>query len=1306
MSRRLPRLLIALVLLGLTRGVAAAQTGAATAPLSGVVIDQQDAVLAGVTVVVRNNATGVSLAPVATNRTGLFTVAALDPGTYTVTFALPGFKTAVVSDVRIVTATPADLRVTLETGPVTETVTVHARSSVIQTQSTTIASTLYSDQIRNLPLNTRDALNFVTLLPGVDTGQTHVQRNVTSISGLPMSAILVSIDGIQTQSPLAKSMDGFWSLISPNIDAMEEVTVSTATPGADASGQGAIQIRFTTKSGTEKYAGSFFETWRHPVLYANTFFNKVGGLPVNQIRVNDFGGNVGGPIALPGLEGGKKAFFFTNFDELRQASELSRRRTILTPSARAGLFSYTSGGAVRETNVLALAAQNGQLASPDPTIARLLAEIAAATTTTGSTAPNADNNTSTYTWNSPDDLLRRHWTSRVDLALSPEHRLSGIYNFNKYARVPDTLTNRDPRFPGLPAYGSNTSFRNSATTTLRSTLSSSGVNEATFGAFWASNDGGPELVPAVFANQGGHSLTLAGGSAGGTFASLAPASPGPGIDANMNGNHSASNPTLLWSLADKLSWQRGRHGLQLGGELTRVKARRRDQQVVPGASFGMANADPAAGLFTTTNFPGASTANLTDAAFLYGLLTGRIASITTELALDPATGRYVTSGRTDRRTHQHELGLFVQDAFRVTPTLTLNVGLRYELQLPLRTDNSVYSANTIADACGRSGAGHGPGGRPCNFFMPGTLTGATPVYEQYAAGTTRYQTDRNNFAPSIGVAWLPGVKGGPWRTILGDPDQATIRAGYARAFIREGLNRFGQPYEVNPGASFDAVRNVANGNLVLPGDEWPVLFRETNRLGPGAVPPGPTYPLAISRTAGVNLFDPDWEVGLADSFSAGLQRGISRDMAIEVRYVGTRGRNLVEIEDWNEINLIENGFLNEFKLAQANLLSHISAGCGTTGQPACSIAYRGPGTGTSPLPTYLAYFTGSRNATDPSAYASSTRWSNAAIVGRFAPLNPNPTASAVDLHNDATQRANALLAGVAQNYFVLNPDVGAVNVHVSKGSTRYDAIQVELRRRMSRGLAATVTYGYVKAWTSRLDSLRVNRVLVPSLNAVPHSLKFTTTYDVPFGRGRRFGADAGAWLEGIAGGWSVNMTGKVTSGRILSFGNVRLEGMTIDELRRSIEYRIVPASADGSTPVRVYNLPQDIIDNTVKAFSVNVQGYTAGAPTGRYFAPANGPDCIQAIRGDCAPPDVQAVAPLFSRFDFGARKSIQLGKRMRFILEVDVLNLFNAINFNPVALPGNPANRDGYLVSSSYEDVNNLADPGSRVGQLVFRFNW
>ena len=1298
MSGCLARLAIPLVFCGLTCSIAAAQTGGATAPLSGAVIDDHNAAVPGVTVVVRNNATGVGLPAVVTNGVGVFSVPGLDPGTYTVTFSLTGFKTVIIADVQIVTATPTDLKITLHAGPVTETVNVRARSSVVQTQSTAVASTLYSNQIRNLPLNTRDALNFTTLLPGVDTGGNHVQRNTTQIAGLPAAAILVTIDGIQTQSPLAKSMDGFWSLISPNIDAMEEITVTTATPGADTAGQGAVQIRFTTKSGTEKYAGSFFETWRHPSLYANTFFNKVGGLPVNQIMLNDFGGNVGGPIVLPGLDGRKKAFFFTNFDELHQASELSRRRILLTPSAMSGVFTYTSGGVVRQTNVLALAAAGGQPAIPDPTIAGLLAEMAAAATTTGSTVPNADGNTSAYTWNSPDDLLRRHSTSRVDVGLGTNHRISGIYNFNKYARVPDTLTMRDPRLPGLPVYGSNTSFRNSATTTFRSMLSSVLVNEATAGAFWQTNDGGPEIVPARFANQGGYSLTLAGGSS--AFTGLTPATPGQTIDANQSGNHSASNPNILWSVADKLSWQRGRHGLQLGGELMLVKAQRRDQQVVPAVSFGVATNDPADALFTTGNLPNASNANLADARFLYGLLTGRVASVTTEFALDPGTSQYVRNGRTDRRTHHHEVGLFVQDAFRVTPNLTLNLGLRYELQGPLRPDNSVYSANTIADACGVSGTGPGPGGRPCNFFMPGTVTGVTPTYEQYSAGTTRYQTDRNNFAPSVGVAWLPNIETGPWRVILGNPDHATIRAGYARAFTREGLNRFAAPYETNPGASFDAVRNVANGNLVLPGETPPVLFSETSRLGPGAVPRTPTYPLPISRTAGVNLFDPEWQVGFADSFSAGIQRSLSSDTAVEVRYVGTRGRDLIEIEDWNEINLVENGFLNEFRLAQANLVANIAAGRGQT------IAYSGPGT--SPLPTYLAYFTGSRSATDPAAYTG-PRWNNATIIGRFAALNPNPAASAADLHNDASLRTNALLAGVPANFFVLNPDVGPVNVHVSKGSTRYDAVQMELRRRFSRGLAATASYSFVKAWTSRFDSLRVNRVLVPSVNAVPHSLKVTTTYEVPFGRDRRFGANASRWLESLAGGWAVNLTGKVTSGKILSFGNVRLYGMTPGELQHEIKYRIVPASvnADGTkTPLRVYNLPQDIIDNTVKAFSVNVLGYTAGAPSGRYFAPANGPDCIQVIRGDCAPADVQAVAPRYSRFDFGARKRIGLGEKMHFVVEFDVLNLFNAINFNAVALPGNPTNRDGYQVTDSYQDVNNLGDPGGRMGQLVLRFNW
>ncbi len=171
------------------------------------------------------------------------------------------------------------------------------------------------------------------------------------------------------------------------------------------------------------------------------------------------------------------------------------------------------------------------------------------------------------------------------------------------------------------------------------------MNEITSGVVWLTNNGAPELTPARFANQGGYSLTLFGGSS--AFAGLTPATAGRMLDANGSGNHPGSNPNRLWSLADKVSWQRGRHGLQFGGELTFVQGGRRDRQVVPALSLGLATQDPAATLFTTTNFPGASNTNLADAAYLYALLTGRVTSITTELGLDPTTSQ-VTSSRASR----------------------------------------------------------------------------------------------------------------------------------------------------------------------------------------------------------------------------------------------------------------------------------------------------------------------------------------------------------------------------------------------------------------------------------------------------------------------------------------------------------------------------------------------------------------------------------------------------------------------------------------------------------------------------------
>lgn len=250
MSYRLIRIIVVILLCPVES--AGAQGGSAASSLSGVVVDPGGGVVPGASVVVKNNATGVTLDTV-TNTAGAFSVPALDPVTYTVTVSLMRFKTAVVTDVKLVAAMPASIKVTLDVGSVSETIEVKGHTDLIQTQSATVSSTIGTDQIKNLPLETRNALNFVTFLPGVDT--IAAQRNST-ISGLPQNTINITLDGVNVNNNRQKSSDGFYSMVRPQLDAIEEVTLTGATPGAESAGQGAVQVRFVTRSGSDRYPSS------------------------------------------------------------------------------------------------------------------------------------------------------------------------------------------------------------------------------------------------------------------------------------------------------------------------------------------------------------------------------------------------------------------------------------------------------------------------------------------------------------------------------------------------------------------------------------------------------------------------------------------------------------------------------------------------------------------------------------------------------------------------------------------------------------------------------------------------------------------------------------------------------------------------------------------------------------------------------------------------------------------------------------------------------------------------------------------
>jgi hypothetical protein len=1282
------RLLVAATAALTCSGVPVFAQGGSGSTISGIAVDASGGVIPGADVVAKNDATGVSQSAVS-NSQGAFSFPGLSVGTYTVTVTLQGFKTFVAKNVVLTTGAPANVKAVLEVGGMTEQVTVSSSSEIIQTQSSTVSTTLNTNQITKLPLTSRSAMDFVNLLPGVSTPGGN--RNAT-VNGLPQGVINITLDGVNIQDNTLKTSDGFFALVSPRLDAIEEVTVTTASQGVDASGQGAVQIKFVTRAGTNQFTGSGYHYYRNDALNANTWFNNRNGVDKADLLQNQAGFRVGGPIVLPRLfDGHNKAFFFVNYEEYHQPGETTRNRTVLNPNAQQGLYSYQTSSGVHSVNVLDLAASRGQLASADPTVAGLLAAIRGATGKTGAITGDIDPNLQRYSFNVTAQSVRRYPTVRVDYNLTNAHRVSVAYNYQKFTDFPDTLNNFDNRFPGFPVQAGQESIRKGFSASLRSTLGRNIVNEARYGY-----SGGPvtffgELNKDMWTdsavNQQGFQINFP--SIGSTPTAPSPSPAPQGRDA----------ATQL--LEDTVTWLKGRHSVSMGGSWTQYTLFERNSNLLPRISFDVVSGDPALDLFTTANFPGASSTNLTAARRLYALLTGRVSSIDGDLRLNEQTGQYDYMGTGIQRARMREGGFFLQDAWRLRPDLTINAGLRYELQYPFYPMNSSYSTATLADLCGVSGVGSNG---TCNLFQPGLEPGKHPQFINFGKGTRAYNTDYNNLAPSIGAAWTPRRAQGVLGRLMGREGDFVVRAGYTRAFSRNGMSDFASVFNANPGVVLSSTADRTVGlNTLDDGQGLPVLLRQSSRLGPTAFPLTPVYPMTDVVTENINIFDPSIQVPWADTWTAGIQRSLGSNMALEVRYVGTRSRDGWLTENYNETDIFDNGFLNEFRLAQSNLQANIAAGRGNT------FAYTGA-PGTAPLPIMLAFFNGrgSSLATSPSAYAGSN-WSSQTYLAFLARQNPNPFGMVANnndtgLLDTGSFRANALAAGLPSNFFVANPDLlGGANLTTNNGSSRYNSLQIELRRRFAQGLQFQGSYVFGKALNSTLATLRRPAFLTRDTGGegdLTHQIKANVVYDLPFGRGRRWGANAGGVLDRIIGGWQVGLTSVIHSGQLADFGNVRLVGMTEKDVRKMFKLRFDDAGH------KIYMLPQDVIDNTIKAFSVSPTsstGYSSlGVPEGRYFAPANGPDCLEVDPGgsfgDCGTRELVVPGPLFQQHDVRISKRTTIVGHVNFEFAAELLNAFNHANFSPVA---NASSDIG-----NYEVTGLTGTNTSRVIQLVSRINW
>jgi len=1273
-----------------------------TAPLSGTVYDGTGAVLSGAAVVVKNNGTGAEFR-VNTASNGTYTVPSLGAGTYTVTVEAQGFKKAVVQDVKIDAGVPTTANITMEIGVASETVVVQGGAEVLQTQSANVATTITGRQITELPFTSRDALDLVLLLPGTSTPG---RPRTSTVNGLPKGSLNITMDGINVQDNTLKSSDGFFTYIRPRIDSIEEVTLSTATPGAESAAEGAVQIKFVTKSGNNEYHGSLYEYHRNPTLNSNYWFSNRAGQERARVLLNQFGGRVGGPISIPKLFNGKdRAFFFVNYEEYRLPEQTFRQRTILNPLTQTGVFQYAGG----QVNMLDLAGRlncPGCTATPDPTTQKLLADIAQATKTGGAIRQLDDPNLQEYSFTNTGGQRRTFTTVRFDFNLSEKHHLENIYNYDYFSSSVDFLNNADPIFPGFPGQGSQISNRFSDVIALRSTLTTAIVNEARFGFTGGTVVFFPENSPANFnapvANQKGFVLNI-------NAAGINNALPG-----SANGPSRRNAPT--WQFGDTLNWTRGSHSMSYGFNFTQINSWGRNRTIAPTINFGIDTTDPANAMFNTTNFPNATNDDLTRARAIYAVLTGHVTSINANARLDE-NGNYAFLGELTQKFRQREMGFFAQDSWRATPNLTLTAGLRYEVQFPFTALNNVFSQVTFEDLFGVSGLG--------NLFSPGTLAGRPSQYNSFAPGTPTNNTDANNFAPSIGFAWSPSFKNGLLNRVFGEGGQTVLRGGYSVAYNREGLNVFSSILGGNPGATITANRNLSLGNL----GTLPLLLREGSRLGAPSFPNAPTYPNPGLVTDAVNAFNPNLVLGYVQSWTLGLQREINKDTVIEARYVGNRAVKQWQQYNLNEINIKENRFLDEFRLAQNNLAicqansaaclaAQTASGVTAANRSANSFAFMGL-PGQAPLPIILAHFTRNANANAAASYTSGN-FTNTTFVNTLAKNGPSPFGFANTLLGNGTFRGNALATGLPANFFVVNPGKlgGAFSIE-NNGRSYYDAAVVELRRRFSKGLLAQASYTFARSLTNYPASSSVVFYQPPTLRdvagdktlspfGITHALKLNWIYELPFGKGKSFGSGVGRLGELAIGGWEFHGTARIQTGSPNNFGNVLLVGMSRNDLQEALKVR-KEANA-------VFYLPQDIVDNTIRAFNVSATSATGygsrGVPTGRYIAPANGANCIESFTGECGTTNLVLYGSGFTRFDLSAVKKFKFSERVNFEFRAEFLNAFNNINFlvggaaNDVNNIGGFTNATFGQISNAYQDTSTTNDPGGRLIQFVARINF
>jgi len=823
----------------LMSAVALAQTGS----IQGTVTDKSGAVVQGADVMAKNLETA-TIRTATSGSTGVYSMQDMPVGHYAISVTKSGFKTYKLDDVELTVAQALGVDAALEPGTVTEEVLVKASDvPPVDLETSQLSNLVDQRQMQSLPLITRNPYQLVLLSPG--TSQTDSSNGGFSVNGARDRNNNFLLDGVDNNDTSVPGGQG--GVLNANPDSTQEFRVITDTFNPEYGRNTGAIIDVVTKSGTNQFHGGayYFGRWNGFGGARDWFNSDVGpnAGPMNPYIRHQFGYSFGGPIIK------NKTFFFFNDERDRFRTTLTNNSSVPTAAFLTGKFNYTytqtckcTANGTQQTVPIDLTptgANNAAGLPFDPTMAKVLALFPTAPTSANGISGNFffPSTSATDTYN-PTVKIDHHITDRESLSLR--------YGYNHFF---DPNPGHSDFLPGNIGAYNEKAISEGLAAQLTSTLSNTLINNFQFG--W-------NHIYATF-YLGQNTISFLDGPGGvdqfgnGWDYTLDPftnfASP-------LGGSNSQERKTGTISYSDSLSWVRHDHTLKFGFDFRDVGesgfdnfTSRRQLAMAPMLTFGY---DPGIVANEPANDNSPTLIDAADA--LYGLVIEDSES----QFFNRAQVRQPTDNKNFR---QHEFDWYAQDSWKIRRNLTLNFGLRYQLNsVPYETGGNL--SNLLQDP------GSYAFGAPVTFSLVGPGT-----------GHQLYNPDYKDIEPRLGFTWDPWGSG-----------KTAIRAGFGIFHDRTFGNAFGN---VRADPPFQAQYT-----------NFPI---ETinNAFGSGGFPAQiPTQPFSASiadgsGTGNLVIFNPHFPNAASNSWNFNIQRELPGENVIDLAYVGAMGVHVYGQRDGN-----------------------------------------------------------------------------------------------------------------------------------------------------------------------------------------------------------------------------------------------------------------------------------------------------------------------------------------------------------------------------------------------------------------------